>query len=160
MRQFLILCSSLLLLCSPVWGQSDGQFKKGSLTLHLGTLAIYNTFSVGYESPDLLEKVAKHGLVARMGLGGWQASLFRANTGFQSHLEVGYLRGSGKHHLELASGFVLHFDKGLKGQIITYIGTLYRPFVGYRYQDPEKRFSFRMGTGWREVLQLGLNYHL
>lgn len=55
---------------------------------------------------------------------------------------------------------VFHFDKGLKGQSITYFGALYRPFLGYRWQNPDRKIMAKIGVGWYEVVQFGIGFKL
>lgn len=132
--------------------------ERGNVNLHFGSLAIYSSYSIGYESPALLSK-DKHHITMNARWGAWSASILNRNNGSLTSVGGTYLFGN-KHCFEFSSDLVFHFDKGLKGQPITYIGTIYRPFLGYRWQNPENRFLVRFGFGWYEIFQVGIGYRL
>lgn len=144
-----------LFFCTTLFSQMK---ERGNVNLHFGSLAVYSTYSVGYESPYLLSK-DKHHLTMNMRLGGWSASVLNKNNGSLTSVGGTYLFGN-KHCLEFSSDLVFHFDKGLKGQPLTYIGTTYRPFLGYRWQNPENRFLARFGVGWYEIIQFGIGFKI
>jgi len=133
---------------------------KGNIHLHFGAVVVYSTYSVGYESFDLLKNSTKHQIRPFVRIGGWNASIFNKNNGSLGTIGASYLFGRKNHFLEHSSAFVAHFDRGLKGKPITFIGGLYRPYLGYRYQPSEKKVIFKIGTGWREVVQVGFGYRL
>lgn len=142
-----------------VIGQQE-QKDKGSLNIHLGTNIIYNTYSIGYESSDLVQKVEKHQIRPNIKVGGWQSSLTQKNTGIIASMGFSYLYGEGNHLFEHSSELITHFDKGLKGQSLIYIGTLYRPYFGYRYQPLNQKIILKFGFGWKEIIQIGLGFRL
>ena len=158
MRNFIFytLFVSLNLLC----GKSVFSQERGNLNLHYGTLAVYNTYAIGYELFDLLKNSERHHISPLIRIGGWNSSISEKNRGFQSSFGFSYLLGKKNHHLELTNEIVAHFDKGLKGQDIVYIGSLYRPFLGYRYQSVSNKFIGRFGFGWKELLQIGIGFKL
>lgn len=133
---------------------------KGNINLHFGTLVVYNTYSIGYESFDLIKNIERHQLRPVIRVGGWNSSFASENTGTQSSLGISYLFGNRNHFFEHCSEIVSHFDKGLKGQPIVYIGSLYRPYLGYRYQPLNKRIIAKIGFGWKELIQVGFGYRL
>ena len=155
MRVRIILLIGVSALLLKYTAQTEGRH---NINLHLGSLAVYNTFSIGYEYHDLMNAIDKHQLKPVIRGGGWGASIINKNKGVQTSLGLSYLYGR-KHMLEFASEYVVHFDKGLKGQSITYIAATYRPFLGYRYEG-EKKMIFRIGAGWKEVVQFGVGYKL
>ena len=138
----------------------DEKKDHGNVNLHFGTLMVYSTFSIGYESFDFLSNSESHSIHGNIRVGGWNASISNKNSGVQSSLGISYLYGKKNHKLEFNSEFVAHFDKGLKGQAITYIASLYRPFLGYRYQPLDKKIILRFGIGWKEVVQFGVGFRL
>jgi len=131
---------------------------RGNVHVHFGTVFVYSTYSVGYESFDLLKNTNKHQLRPFLRVGGWSASIINVNKGSIGTAGMSYLFGGENHFLELSSAFVAHFDRGLKDQAITFIGGLYRPYLGYRYQPSGKKMIFKIGAGWREVVQVGFGY--
>ena len=131
---------------------------KGNINLHFGTLVVYNTYSIGYESFDLIKNHEKHQLRSVVRIGGWNSSFSNKNTGMISSFGMSYLFGKGNHFIEHSSEIVFHFDKGLKDQSIVHIGSLYRPYLGYRYQPSNKKIIARIGIGWKEVIQIGIGY--
>jgi len=143
---------------SNLVAQLNTSSDKGNINMHFGTIAVYNTFSIGYELPDILKKSQKHTIRALIRLGIWNANLVHYNNGTQGAVGFSYIFGSKKHHFEHSSEFVMHFDKGLKGQPIVYIGSLYRPFIGYRFEAENSPLIFRIGIGWKEALQIGFGY--
>ncbi len=151
---------SLLLLSGQLCTAQDKPVDFGNVNIHIGTIAVYSTYSIGYESFDLLPATPKHALRLNGGLGFWSASLFNKNTGFQTNISAIYGFGQKKHLLDLGFGAVFHSDKSLKGEGLSYIGTLYRPYIGYRFQPHDKRIILKIGSGWREVIQLGLGWRI
>ena len=133
---------------------------KGNINIHYGTIIVYQTYSLGYETFDLLKNSEKHQLRPLIRFGGWKANLTEPNNGLQASIGLSYLLGSSNHHLEFTNEMVTHFDKSLKGQGLVYISSLYRPFLGYRYQSENSKFIGRVGFGWKEILQLGLGFRL
>ena len=140
--------------------QSEAKPDKGNVNVHTSTVLLYSTISIGYESFDLLKKNERHSIRPLIRIGLWNARLATNNVGVQCAIGFSYVFGLKSHHFEHSSEFVPHFDKGLKGQPIVYIASMYRPFVGYRYESPSKPFIFRIGVGWKEVLQIGFAYKL
>ncbi|MBA2613063.1 MAG: hypothetical protein H0U95_13925 [Bacteroidetes bacterium] len=140
--------------------QSEQRPDKGNVNFSTGTVLLYSTVSIGYESPDLLKKSVKHSLRPLVKFGVWNARVATNNVGSQCSIGLSYVIGSTSHHFEHSSEFVSHFDKGLKGQPIVYIASLYRPFVGYRYDSQNNTFIFKIGVGWKEVLQMGIGCKL
>jgi hypothetical protein len=137
---------------------SFSQTNRGNINVHYGTVLIYKTYSIGYESFDFFTKSQKHHLSGLVRFGGWSASTSIKNSGLQTAFGISYLYGKGNHYFEHSSEMVFHFDKSLKDSGLNYIASLYRPFLGYRYQPLEKKFIFRIGVGWKEVFQMGFGY--
>lgn len=133
---------------------------KGNVNVHFGTIIVYQTYSLGYETVDLLRDSKKHQLRPLVRFGGWGANFTERNNGFQTSIGLSYLFGSSSHHLEFANEIVNHFDKSLKGDGFVYISSLYRPFLGYRYQSTNNRIIARVGLGWKEIFQLGFGVRL
>ena len=151
----------LSLFLSLLLGSAISQEKikdKGNINIHFGTVLLYNTYSIGYELFDLMPNSERHSIKPVVRIGGWSASVSDKNSGVLSTVGFSYLFGKGNHLLEHSSEFVAHFDKGLKGQILTFIGGLYRPFLGYRFQPLDKKIIIRFGVGWKEVFQFDLGY--
>lgn len=132
---------------------------RGNINMHIGTLAIYNTLSIGYEFRGFIKNVEKHQLKPVIRGGIWSASLINKNKGLQNSIGLTYLFGK-NHFLEFTSEYVIHYDKGLKGQNVVYIGSLYRPFLGYRYQKEGKNLMAKIGVGWKELVQIGIGYRI
>ncbi|MFT5820511.1 MAG: hypothetical protein ACI8ZM_001754 [Crocinitomix sp.] len=128
---------------------------KGNVNIHFGTLMVYSTYSIGYESFGLLKNIGKHQVRPVIRIGGWQSSYAEQNKGVQSSLGITYLFGGKSHFIEHSSEIVTHFDKGLKGQSIVFIGAMYRPYLGYRYQPLDKKIIAKIGVGWKELIQIG-----
>lgn len=144
----------------PCAAQNNDERDKGIATFHIGSLIVYNTYSIGYETFDLLRNQVKHQLRPSVRLGAWSSTFAEKNTGIQNAVGLTYLYGNGNHLLELGSEIVFHYDQGLKGQALVYIGALYRPFVGYRYQPVDKNIVIKGGLGWKELIQVGLGVKL
>jgi hypothetical protein len=149
----------LLLVSIPhfILGQNSNP-DRGNINFHFGSIIAYKTYSIGYESFDLLKNTNHHQLRAIIRFGGWKSTFMNTNTGSQQSIGLSYLYGKTNHFLEFSSELVNHFDRGLKGQSIVYIGSMYRPFLGYRYQPVDKKIVARLGVGWKEVFQIGLGY--
>lgn len=156
MKTIKILLSFVAInMCTTIFSQIS---EKGNVNLHIGTIIYYNTFSLGYESKSLL-KSNRHQLRTNVRLGMWTSSIFDKNKGSLTSLGGTYLFGN-KHYIEFSSEVVFHFDRGLKGQTLSYIGTTYRPFLGYRWENPERKILTRIGFGWYEVVQIGIGYKI
>ena len=152
----LILLVSILFLIQNVTAQERDN---GIVNLHFGSMFFYNTVSLGYESFDFTKKLEKIQFRGSVKTGLWSASIVDANSGFQSAAGISFLYGN-THKIEFSNDIVLHFDRSLKGNGLTYIATTYRPFLGYRFQNPEKRLMLKLGVGWREVIQCGLGFKI
>ena len=150
----------LLFLLPGVLNAQEEVKDKGNINVHFGTIIVYNTYSIGYESFNLLNNSDQHQLRPVIRMGGWGSSFTSKNKGAQSSLGVTYLFGKGDHLLEHCSEIVFHYDRGLKGQSIVYIGSMYRPYLGYRYQPRNKKIIAKIGLGWKEVIQFGFGYRL
>jgi len=141
---------------------SFSQKNRGNINVLYGTIIAYKTYSIGYESLDLFNTSIihsdKHHLSALVRFGGWNSTVSIENSGIQTAFGVSYLYGKNNHYFEHSSEVVIHFDQSLKGNGLNFIGTLYRPFIGYRFQPLEKKFLFRIGIGWKEALQIGFGY--
>ena len=147
---------STLFVFQNVLGQED---EKGNVNIHVGTMLFYNTFSFGYESVDLTKKLKKLQTRGSIKTGFWTASIINANSGFQSAVGTSFAYGN-IHKIEFSNDLVFHFDKSLKHNGLTYITATYRPFLGYRFQNPEKKLIFRLGIGWREIVQCGIGFKI
>lgn len=158
--KFLFIILLVVTRITDIFAQSNPKPDRGNINLHTGTLLLYSTVSIGYESLDLAKKSARHSLRPLLRIGVWNARIASNNVGVQCAVGFSYVLGSKSHHFEHSSEFVSHFDKGLQGQQIVYIASLYRPFVGYRYDSQSKPFIFRIGIGWKEALQIGIGYKL
>lgn len=157
MKALRLIIAFLLIndLCKNGYTQSPD---RGSITLHAGSLFYYNTYSLGYESPALWSK-NQHQVRINGRVGGWSAFIIQKNKGILTSIGGTYLLGT-KHCLEISSEVVFHFDKSLKGQSVSYIGALYRPFLGYRWQNPDRKIATRIGVGWYEIIQFGIGFRI
>lgn len=133
-------------------------FAQHKFYVHVGTIAVYSTFSFGYESTSLI-KLKKHQLSLNVGIGGWHSSLIENNFGTQSNIGIVYLYGLNKHKLEIAYSEMFHFDQSLKSKNVVFIGRLSRPYLGYRYDTIDSRIYFKVGIGWKELLQFGVGFN-
>jgi hypothetical protein len=158
MKNSILTLLFFLIVFSSVISAQSASKDKGNLHFHFGIIMVYNTFSIGYESSNLIKNSERHQLRALLRAGVWNSSFANKNTGVHSSLGISYLFGKKNHYLEHSSELVTHFDRGLKGQTIVYIGALYRPYLGYRYQPSDKRIIAKIGVGWREVIQIGIGY--
>ena len=152
-----LLFNFLILISTMNYAQT---LDKGNFNIHYGTLLVYQTYSIGYEGFDLLRNGARHSVRPVLRIGSWSAALVGKNLGMQTAIGASYLLGKGSHKFEHSSELVLHFDKSLRSQSLSYIASLYRPFIGYRYEPAHIRFIARVGMGWKEVLQIGIGYRL
>lgn len=151
-----ILLVSILFLIQNITAQERDN---GNVNLHIGSMFFYNTVSVGFESLDFTKKLEKIQLRGSVKAGLWSASIVNANSGFQSAAGISCLYGN-THKIEFSNDVVFHFDRSLKGDGLTYIAATYRPFIGYRFQNPEKRLILKLGVGWREVIQCGIGFKI
>ncbi|MEO9531365.1 MAG: hypothetical protein ABJG68_13765 [Crocinitomicaceae bacterium] len=133
--------------------------EKGNVNIHVGTMLFYNTISLGYESFDFTKNLQKLQVRGNVKTGLWSASILDANLGFQSAAGISFLYGN-NHKIEFSNDIVFHFDKSIKHNGMTYIATTYRPFIGYRFQNPEKKLILKLGVGWREVFQCGIGFKI
>ena len=155
-----LITTFIFILFSGILNAQSEVKDKGNINIHFGTLVVYNTYSIAYESFDLIKNIERHQLRPIIRVGRWSSSFASKNIGTQSSLGLSYLYGKGNHFFEHSSEIVNHFDKGLKGQPIVYIGSLYRPYLGYRYQPLDKRIIVKIGFGWKELVQVGFGYRL
>ncbi|NOQ73504.1 MAG: hypothetical protein GQ574_15975 [Crocinitomix sp.] len=164
MQRFIILLFSILFATySNAQDQSDSDKTNhsqrfGSIQLNAGTLHVYRTLSIGYESPTLLQLGDKHQFRLAVNGGLWHARLYNSTVGTQFNSNVTYLFGGKPHKLEIGVGITSHFAKGLKGQTLAYIASLPNTFLGYRYEKSNGRLFFKGGLGWYEAVQVGLGF--
>ncbi len=158
MKKYHIISAFFVLITCFTYSQKN----RGNINVLYGTIIAYKTYSIGYESLDLFNTSIihsdKHHLSALVRFGGWNSTVSIENSGIQSAFGLSYLYGEGNHYFEHSSELVFHFDHSLKGEGYNYIASLYRPFIGYRYQPLEKKYLFRIGIGWKEALQIGFGY--
>jgi len=136
--------------------QEKDPVNKGAIQISAGTLYFYRVASIGYESPSLVQLRSKHTFKFSVNTGLWNARLSAPNTGTQINANLIYVFGEKAHKLEMDLGFTSHFDKGLKGQYFSYIATLPKFFLGYRYE--QRKLYYKLGLGWYEALQVGIGY--
>ena len=153
----------IIIICLLLSGILKAQVKgkdRGNINFHFGTVVVYNTYSIGFESCDLIKNKERHQIRPLVRFGGWNSSFASKNIGTQSSIGLSYLFGNGNHFFEQSSEIVSHFDRGLKGQTIVFVGTQYRLYLGYRYQPLDKRIIVKIGFGWKELIQFGFGYRL
>ena len=128
-RKFLTLSFFCLLI--PETGFSQGNYKNG-LFLELGGNGYYG--SINYERTN------SKGINARVGI-----FCLNPKDPIVLPLTVGKVFGGGKHHFEIAGGFVLagNANEGVTSSTERFV--YLTGFVGYRYQVMHKRFFFRAG---------------
>ncbi len=132
---------------------------RGNINFHLGTfLGVFNTYSMGYESRPILA-ADEHQFRMNARIGGWINESFGIDKGSLVSLGGTYLLGY-KHCLELSIDGVFLFDKSPEGQPFRRYDILYRPFLGYRCIDPQKRAFARVGVGRIELIQIGFGFRL
>lgn len=146
-------------LCfTPLLANSQENKAFGAIQLSTGTLHVYRVLNLGYESPTLLQLGTKHQFRLAANAGLWQARLYNTNLGSQTNANLIYLFGGNAHKLEVNAGLTVHFDKGLKGQFLTHIGTLPKFYLGYRFEKTEQHLYYKVGMGWYEAVQLGIGW--
>jgi len=163
MKRNLTITIVICLFCVfNTWNSFAQDAKKdlGYIDFHVGTLIVYNTYTIGYKGPSLIKSGTKHQLRPIISFGGWKSTFFENNRGSLASLGLTYWYGKEKHFFEFSSELVFHFDKGLKGQSLVSTGVLYRPFIGYRYAPSSKRLTAKVGVGWYELFQFGLGFKL
>lgn len=158
MRLFIFLIF-VLFSSSTISAQNDA-IDRGNINLHFGSIVVYNTFSIGYESPDILKKYNHHQIRLLSKIGRWNTTLLNKNAGLNGTLGFSYLIGKKNHYFEHNSEVVFHFDEGLKDQGLVHVASTYRIFLGYRYMPKNKRLFFKIGAGWYELFQIGFGYRL
>lgn len=155
MKLNLIILLSVLLGTTSIHAEEEPTSGNGAIYAHVGTIHVYRTINLGYESPTLYQFGGRHQFRLLGDIGFWHARLFNVNWGVKSSIGMVYLFGAKASKLEINGGASFHFDEGLKGQLLGYMGTLPKIFLGYRYEKPEGRFFFKAGIGWHEAVQLG-----
>lgn len=134
--------------------QKTPTLEKNSFYLSLGAgTEFYFTGKIAYEYLFWQSKNNTHialgvqvgfGYYAVWGIGGPIANI-----------NLVMLTGGKKSHLEIAGGTNIF----LGGDLIGYTAYRISAALGYRYQNPNGGFLFRVGTGWPEVGYIGLGYN-
>ena len=82
--------------------------------------------------------------------GGWNTD------GAYSYAKFGILTGAKKHHLEIGIGASVKFPSF--GYSDDPLGYPFAGNIGWRIQQPNKRFIFRLGIGLPETLYTGVGF--
>jgi hypothetical protein len=138
------------------FGQKFPQF--GSIHLNYGSVFVYSTKQLVYESPDLYKKNNLFAVQFIAGGGLWKASYTQESKGSLLTFGTSILLGKQSHFLEHNSSLNFHYGQSLKGNHAVFIGTLYRPYLGYRFQPKDKHLILKIGSGWKEIIQLGVGW--
>jgi len=131
---------------------------KGLIYIQAGTLFVYSTSSLGYECPDFFKSIDVHSLSAFAGIGVWRSTFTSKTQGMQFNLGGSYLLGNKSHKLEIAYSYMFHFHNSLKSKKTNYVTGLSRPYIGYRFAPNNRKIIVKIGTGWKEIVQLGFGY--
>lgn len=153
---------TLLFLCTGLLGQGFQRTERdaGNIVINSGTSIIFNTLTIGYESPSLLGDLKKHKLRLGLHSGLWHASLFNSNLGVQIKPQFVYLLGNAVHQLEVNYGIALYLDSNIDEAGINYIGRRQTFYMGYRLKPKTHSLFFKLGAGYPELLQLGVGYQI
>ena len=151
---------SIFLFLSLIPAVTNGQDPHdfGSLHLNYGTIFVYSTKLLTYESPDILKNNEILGINFNGGGGLWKASYSESSKGTMLNIGMSLTVGKGSHYLEHNSALNFHYGASLKGDYSLYIGTLYRAYLGYRFQPKEKHIILKIGSGWKEIIQIGIGW--
>ncbi len=154
------IISTLLILCCTFSNAQSSGISSQSVQVQAGTTIFYNQFSLRYESKSFYSIKEKHHFKIAATTGLFNLSFTSTTKGYLFAIQPTYLLGGGKHHLELSFGAAVYYHNKLEKGGISYLGALPSGFVGYRYQNPEKRFLFKIGTGGLDILQAGFGIRL
>lgn len=145
------LCLSMVINASA---QRTGGLKKNIITLGLGLdkAEFSNTVGYNFSCERLFIKsqsfIKNYGL--RAGIGQWVDGLWLTGPVYSVHF-IG-LTGEKASHLELGLGVTIV----TRSSHVDYEATLPSVKIGYRYQKPQKGFVLSAGTGYPEILYMGI----
>lgn len=129
---------------------SNLYLKNNSIYGGVGSSGFFSFTATGYLERIIKQKMWNKNISSfvKVGYGG-ETHWAGGSKYFLAHF--GLLTGANKHHLELSLGPVF-FKGDLKGEL-PMSGT-----IGWRVQEPEGHFIFRMGASWPEAVYLGLGF--
>jgi hypothetical protein len=130
---------------------TSAKINKNILFVNASPLLLNNTINVNYER--ILKGNDNVSAFAKIGIGGF-INIY--GSGGYTMAQLGFLTGKNKHHFELSAGGLLDIPKiGWKDK------PLYYPYavnIGWRVQDPNKNYIFKLGIGLPEFLYFGLGF--
>lgn len=131
------------------------KMNKNALFVIASPLLVYNYISINYERIFLQHKGECNCISAFMKFG---LGIFRDiwGSGGYTMAQVGILTGASKHHFEISAGGTIASPKVGYGD--SPLGFPYAANIGWRIQDPNKKFIFRLGVGVPEPLYFGLGF--
>jgi hypothetical protein len=130
---------------------TSAKINKNTLFVNASPLLLNNTINVNYER--ILIGNDNVSAFAKVGIGGF-INIY--GSGGYTMAKLGLLTGKNKHHFELSAGGLLDIPKIGWGD-----RPLYYPYavnIGWRVQDPNKNFIFKLGIGLPEFLYFGLGF--
>lgn len=129
-----------------------------TIFLNAGTSIIYSSLNLTYERDFKVTARRANKLSL-----GWGIHKPLSDDLVQHYvLTIGTVRGAKKHHLDLNIGVTCFYNfQERKNEIIQnppkdYLSVYPAAYVGYRYKNPLKRYFFRGGIGFPELLGVGL----
>ena len=132
----------------------SGKMNKNALVVNASPLLVYNYININYER-TLKQHMWDKNISAfvKVGVGGFTDIW---GSGGYTMAQFGLLTGANKHHFEISAGGNLAFPKiGYRDKPI---GFPYAANIGWRIQDPNKKFIFKLGVGLPELLYFGLGF--
>jgi hypothetical protein len=146
---------------APVHGQELHKNDVGTLGLHGGSILLFNSASVIYESPDLFKKSEAQDLRVSLGYGIWYFEFLSRARGALGYGGLELILGPNEHHLEIDLGVMMRsFDESFSDNTEGQTVFLPRSFIGYRYESADSPVYLKAGIGFVELLQFGFGVRL
>ena len=130
------------------------KMNKNALFVNAGPLLVLNNINLNYER-ILKQHIGDENIsvFVKVGVGGWNDIW---GSGGYTMAQLGLLTGNNKHHFELSAGGLLDVPKFGWGDKPR--GYPFAVNIGWRIQDPNKNFIFKLGVGLPEFLYFGLGF--
>ena len=130
---------------------TSARINKNSLFVNASPLILNNTINVNYER--ILIGNENISAFAKVGIGGF-INIY--GSGGYTMTQIGLVTEGNKHHFEISAGRIIEYPK--IGYSDRPIGYPYAANIGWRIQEPNKKFIFKLGVGLPEFLYFGLGF--
>ncbi len=152
------LISALSLHVNQLYAQEDSEIKKNVIVGTLGLNGLGGTALASYERN--VKQFDAGSLNLRASIGGWA---FWDRSGRLTMLSTSYLKGKHSRFLEIGASIFTNYDRQLYSSDYyddfspvpdkwDYIKVQGGGYIGYRIQNPQKPYMFRVGAGFPDGL--------